>query len=425
MTKKTTPKAESDAKTATPSAAPAEPTASATTPATTAPASASNNPEPDKAQKKATRTRRLVFGGTIAAIVLSLAACTYCVLDFVRGDAEITFETGTNNNAATFTDGASITTVADSVSDSVVSILTETRTSSYWGQDSSSTAAGSGMIISSDGYVLTNKHVIENASSIYVVLDDGTTYDDVDVVATDPLSDVAFLKINGAHDLSPIALGDSTTLSVGQQVIAIGNALGVYSNTVTSGIISGTGRSITATDSSYSTYETLTDMIQTDAAINAGNSGGPLVNAAGEAIGINTAVSADGDNVGFAIPIASVKGMVKQLLETGSAQRSYLGLTYITLTPEIAEAYHLDTDTGAYVSSGSSSSPAVLAGGPADAAGIKDGDIIVSVNGVEVGAAGSVTTLIGAYAPGDTVQLMTIRDGKERAVNVTLGAYEE
>lgn len=420
MTKKTTPKAESDAKTATPSAAPAEPVA-----ATAAPTDTNSNPEANKAQKKAARTRRLVFGGTIAAVVLSLAACTYCVLDFVRGDAEITFETGANNNAATFTDGASITTVADSVSDSVVSILTETRTTSYWGQDSSSTAAGSGMIISSDGYVLTNKHVIESASSIYVALDDGTTYDDVDVVATDPLSDVAFLKINGARNLSPIALGDSTTLSVGQQVIAIGNALGVYSNTVTSGIISGTGRSITATDSSYSTYETLTDMIQTDAAINAGNSGGPLVNAAGEAIGINTAVSADGDNVGFAIPIASVKGMVKQLLETGSAQRSYLGLTYITLTPEIAEAYHLDTDTGAYVSSGSSSSPAVLAGGPADAAGIKDGDIIVSVNGVEVGAAGSVTTLIGAYAPGDTVQLMTIRDGKERAVNVTLGAYEE
>lgn len=420
MTKKTASKAVAEPKTTAPNAAPTESAAG-----TAALASPSNSPETDKAQKKATRTRRLIFGGTIAAVVLSLAACTYCVLDFVRGDAEITFETGTNNNAATFTDGASITTVADSVSDSVVSILTETRTTSYWGQDSSSTAAGSGMIISSDGYVLTNKHVIESASNIYVVFDDGTTYDDVDVVATDPLSDVAFLKINGAHDLSPIALGDSTTLSVGQQVIAIGNALGVYSNTVTSGIISGTGRSITATDSSYSTYETLTDMIQTDAAINAGNSGGPLVNAAGEAIGINTAVSADGDNVGFAIPIASVKGMVKQLLETGSAQRSYLGLTYIALTPEIAETYHLDTDTGAYVSSGSSSTPSVLAGGPADAAGIKDGDIIISVNGVEVGAAGSVTTLIGAYAPGDTVQLLTIRDGKERAVNVTLGAYEE
>ena len=339
-------------------------------------------------------------------------------------DTAITFDTGVGNNAATFTDGASITTIAESVSDSVVSIMTETRTTSYWGQDSSSTAAGSGMIISEDGYILTNKHVIEGANQIYVALDDGTIYEDVEVVATDPLNDVAFLKIRGASHLTPIALGDSTTLSVGQQVIAIGNALGVYSNTVTSGIISGTGRSITATDESYTMYETLSDMIQTDAAINGGNSGGPLVNAAGEAIGINTAVSADGDNVGFAIPITSVKGMVKQLLETGEAERSYLGLTYITLTPTVAETYNLPVETGAYVNSGSNGGSAILEGGPADQAGIQDGDIITEVNGVKVGAAGSVTTLIGAYAPGDTIQVKILRDDHEKNLNVTLGAYE-
>lgn len=370
------------------------------------------------------KPNRLLLGGVVAALVLSVAACGYCVCDYLRGDTAITFDTGVGNNAATFTDGASITTVAESVSDSVVSIMTETRTTSYWGQDSSSTAAGSGMIISEDGYILTNKHVIEGANQIYVALDDGTIYEDVEVVATDPLNDVAFLKIRGASHLTPIALGDSTTLSVGQQVIAIGNALGVYSNTVTSGIISGTGRSITATDESYTMYETLSDMIQTDAAINGGNSGGPLVNAAGEAIGINTAVSADGDNVGFAIPITSVKGMVKQLLETGEAERSYLGLTYITLTPTVAETYNLPVETGAYVNSGSNGGSAILEGGPADQAGIQDGDIITEVNGVKVGAAGSVTTLIGAYAPGDTIQIKILRDDHEKNINVTLGAYE-
>ena len=378
----------------------------------------------DPSQIDKLKPNRLLLGGVVVALVLSVAACGYCVCDYLRGDTAITFDTGVGNNAATFTDGASITTVAESVSDSVVSIMTETRTTSYWGQDSSSTAAGSGMIISEDGYILTNKHVIEGANQIYVALDDGTIYDDVEVVATDPLNDVAFLKIRGASHLTPIALGDSTTLSVGQQVIAIGNALGVYSNTVTSGIISGTGRSITATDESYTMYETLSDMIQTDAAINGGNSGGPLVNAAGEAIGINTAVSADGDNVGFAIPITSVKGMVKQLLETGEAKRSYLGLTYITLTPTVAETYNLPVETGAYVNSGSNGGSAILEGGPADQAGIQDGDIITEVNGVKVGAAGSVTTLIGAYAPGDTIQIKILRDDHEKNLNVTLGAYE-
>ena len=381
-------------------------------------------PAPVNRPKTTDKTKPLVLGGVIGALVLSLAACGYCVYDFTRGDAEITFDTTVGNNATTFEGGANITTVAEAVSDSVVSILTETRTTGYWGQDETSAAAGSGMIISSDGYVLTNKHVIEDARQIYVSLDDGTLYDDVEVVATDPLNDVAFLKINNVSDLKPIALGDSTTLTVGQEVIAIGNALGVYSNTVTAGVISGTGRAVTATDESYTTYETLTDMIQTDAAINGGNSGGPLVNAAGEAIGINTAVSAEGDNVGFAIPISSVKGMVNQLLATGSAKRSYLGLTYIALTPTVAETYDLPVDAGAYVSSGSSHESAVLDNGPAAAAGIKDGDIITHVNGVAVGAAGSVSTLVGAYAPGDTVQVKLLRDGKTMTVNVTLGAYE-
>ena len=180
------------------------------------------------------------------------------------------------------------------------------------------------MIVSSNGYVLTNKHVVEGATTVNVVTAGGKTYKKVKVVTYDPLNDVAFLKIDDVSDLPAATLGNSKTLSVGQQVIAIGNALGEYKNTVTSGIISGTGRTLTATDSTGSSAETLTNMIQTDAAINPGNSGGPLVNAAGEVIGINTATSSSAENVGFAITISSVKGMLAQLIEKGEASRSYV-----------------------------------------------------------------------------------------------------
>ena len=206
-------------------------------------------------------------------------------------------------------------------------------------------------------------------------------------------------------------------------MIAIGNALGEYQNTVTSGIISGTGRSVTASDGSYNT-ETLTDMIQTDAAINSGNSGGPLVNAAGEVIGINTATSASAENMGFAIPISSVKGMLAQLTESGKAERTYLGVYATEITPEAAKAYNLPVNSGAYLYSPSSYS-AIVKGSPADKAGLKEKDIVTKVNDTAVGAAGSLTNLLGEYKPGDTVQLTVIRDGKEIAVKVTLEGYSD
>ena len=153
--------------------------------------------------------------------------------------------------------------------------------------------------------------VVDGANTISVVLDDGTTFTNVKLIGSDPLNDVAFLKIDNANNLPTVTLGDSKTLTAGQQVIAIGNALGQYQNTITAGVISGTGRSLIATDSTGSSAESLTDMIQTDAAINGGNSGGPLVNAAGEVIGINTATSTNADGIGFAIPITSGQGMLK------------------------------------------------------------------------------------------------------------------
>lgn len=357
-------------------------------------------------------------------MVLGGAGLALGCIAFEKTSTPITFlGGGSDGNSANFTEG-SIADIANKVAKSVVSIMTSTKTTDLFGRSYDSSAAGTGVIVTGDGYVLTNKHVINGATKVTVVLDDGTTYEDVKVVATDPLNDIAFLKIDNVSDLNAAKLGDSKTISVGQQVIAIGNALGQYQNTVTSGIISGTGRSITASDGTGYSTETLSDMIQTDAAINSGNSGGPLVNAAGEVIGINTATSSSAENMGFAIPISSIKGMLSQLTETGKAERTYLGVYSVEITPEAAKAYNLPVSSGAYLYSPSSYS-AIIKDSPAAKAGLKDKDIVTKINGVEVGKSGSLSSLIGEYKPGDTIQLTVVRDGNETAINVTLEGYSK
>ena len=361
---------------------------------------------------------------SVLALALGAGGLGFGLVAYQKTSAPLTFlNSGADGNSANFVEG-SIAEIADKVSASVVSIVTSTKTTNFFGQDYESAAAGTGIIVTSDGYILTNKHVINGATSITVVLDDGTTYEDVELAATDPLNDVAFLKIKDVSDLTAATLGDSKTLSVGQQVMAIGNALGQYQNTVTVGVVSGLGRSVTASDGTGYNTETLTDMIQTDAAINSGNSGGPLVNAAGEVIGINTATSTSAENMGFAIPISSVKGMLKQLVETGKAERTYLGVYSAEITPEVAKAYNLPVNSGAYLYSSSTYS-AIVKDSPAAKAGLKDKDIVTAVNGVEVGKAGTLSDLIGEYKPGDTIQLTVIREGNEIAVNVTLEGYKK
>ena len=364
-------------------------------------------------------------GPTILACLALLLGIAGLALGWVALETALKpvtiLSSGTDGNSANFVEG-SIADVADKVSESVVSIVCSTKSVSFFGKSYTSGASGTGIIVSSDGYILTNKHVIDGATTINVVLADGTTYEDVKLATTDPLNDVAFIKIADVSDLKAATLGDSKTINVGQQVIAIGNALGQYQNTVTSGIISGTGRSLTASDESGSLTETLSDMIQTDAAINSGNSGGPLVNAAGEVIGINTATSVDGENVGFAIPISSIKGMLGQLVETGEAKRAYVGVYSIDITPEVAKQYQLPVYSGTYVYNSEAYS-AILSGSPAAKAGIHDKDIITAVNGVMVGVAGSLSSLVGEYKPGDTVSLTVYRDGKEVGIKVELGAY--
>jgi len=372
-----------------------------------------------KSQIKTGKNRFATFA-SLVAVALSGTALYYA---YNRPTTSIFHSSNSaSNNAATFAEG-SISEIANSVSKSVVSIITNTSTTGSFFTGQVSQAAGTGFIISSDGYIATNKHVVANATKIGVILDDGSTYKDVELIGTDPINDFAIIKIKDVKDLTPIKIGDSKTTNIGQQVVAIGNALGTYQNSVTSGIISGKGRSLTASDSSRTTYETLSDMIQTDAAINGGNSGGPLVNAAGEVIGINTAYASQGNNVGFAIPINSVKGIMAGVLKDGKFERAVLGVRYQTITPLIAKEKKLDVTAGAYVK-GSNNASAVIKGSAGDKAGIKDGDIITAVNGTKIGTAGSLGSLIGEYAVGDTVKLEVYRDKKYVQLDVKLEAYD-
>lgn len=339
-----------------------------------------------------------------------------------------------NKNQTTSQDGyyngnyqfeeTTIAGVVERVAPAVVSILTETRVSSYYSYygESYAQAAGTGMIVTQDGYVLTNKHVIEGARKIQVIMDSGDVYDDVEVVGKDPLNDVAYLKINGVSDLPTVTLGDSKTLAVGEPVLAIGNALGAFQNTVTSGIISGLGRTIVAADSDGSNEEELSDLIQTDAAINPGNSGGPLVNAAGEVIGINSASSTDYNNLGFSIPISATKGMLYSIMDTGKAVRAYIGIAYTPVTPEIAKEHSLPVNYGAWLYN--SGRTVLDADGPAAKAGLKEGDIVTKIGGVEIGKAGSLATLVSEYSAGDTVEFEFIRGSNTMVAQVTLGEYK-
>ena len=382
--------------------------------------------ESKKSKKSVNSKVKVIVSSIMAAIVLSVVAIVIVQNYTTQSNVVQTPTVQNDGNSSSFSEeSASIEDVANKLSPSVVSIVTKSQSS--YGRYSISRetqGAGTGIIVSSNGYILTNTHVVDGASTVSVVLYDGTSYDSAEVIATDPLNDIAFLKIDGADNLTAAELGDSKTLNIGQQVIAIGNALGQYQNSVTSGIISGTNRTITASSSDSSTdTETLTDMIQTDASINSGNSGGPLVNAKGQVIGINTAVDSSAQGIGFAIPIGAAKGMLSEILETGSAKRAYIGVSYVQVTPEVAKEYNLSVNKGAYVYSESGS--AVVSGSPAAKAGIKDKDIITKINGVEVGIKGSVASLTAEYRAGDTIKITILRDGEEKELQVQLGSYSE
>ncbi|HET6725626.1 MAG TPA: DegQ family serine endoprotease [Gammaproteobacteria bacterium] len=273
-------------------------------------------------------------------------------------------------------------------------------------------ALGSGVIVDADkGYILTNNHVIENADKITVILNDGRKFE-AKVVGKDKQTDLAVVQIK-ADGLHAITLGDSAQLRVGDYVVAIGNPFGL-SHTATYGIVSGLGRQIeehTAQSSPYQNY------IQTDAAINHGNSGGALVNLRGELVGINSAIfSRTGGNIGigFAIPINMAKNVMHQLIKYGKVEHGMLGVNIQKLTPEIAKALGLPSDQGALVTH-------VVQGSAADKAGIKQGDAIVAVNGDEVSGPDELSNVIGLKRPGTSVNIKLVRNGKTMEVKATLG----
>ena len=208
-------------------------------------------------------------------------------------------------------------------------------------------------------------------------------------------------------------------MQVGDKVVAIGNALGQFQNTVTSGIISGYGRDVEAGDVAGSTTEQLQDLFQTDAAINEGNSGGPLVNINGEVIGMNTAVAGNAQNIGFAIPVNDLSGLIKSVLATGKLERPYLGVHYISITDDYATAKNLPVKRGAFISTTSNS---VISGSPAADAGLEPGDIITKVNNTNIDENNSLSTLLGRYPVGQKVSLTIVRDSKTQTVSATLGA---
>lgn len=369
--------------------------------------------------------RILLIIGVIFMSLLAGGFGSFLYAQFGRQEVTI-LPAGYDGNTVVTKQEQDIAGVAAKVSPSVVSILTKSRSSENSPYASAEEAgAGTGVIISKDGYILTNNHVIENVSTVSVVDASGNTYDNAKIIGRDPLNDIAFLKISGVSNLKAAELGDSKTVRIGQSVVAIGNALGQYQNTVTSGIISGTGRSITASlDGSNSSSEELSDLIQTDAAINPGNSGGPLVNMAGQVIGINTAIASDASNVGFVIPISSAKGVIASVLARGTVTHAYIGVRYLSITPEVAKKYNLDVKQGAYIYS-SGGQAAIVRGGPAFTAGLKEKDIITKVNDIAVGSQGSVSTLVGEYQPGDTVKLTILRGSKTITLKVTLSTYED
>jgi serine protease Do len=325
-----------------------------------------------------------------------------------------------------------IASLAERIGPSVVSINVESEVTAQdvfgFTRQLRQESAGTGFIINASGVIVTNRHVIpEGTTSVSITLSDGTVFEDAQVIGRTQKNtpiDAAFLKIRDTKGkrLTVANLGDSSKIKVGERVIAIGNALGQFQNTVTSGIISGYGRDVTAGDSEGGQSQNLTDLFQTDAAINQGNSGGPLVNAAGEVIGINTAVASGAQNIGFAIPINDVKGLIAGVLSKGELLQPYLGVRYVSLTDDLSAQYKLSVRRGAYIVAPSAGSAAVLPDSPAAKAGLREGDIITKVNDVTIDDKTNLTSTLFRYKVGDSVNLTVLRDGKTTIVKATLAA---
>jgi serine protease Do len=306
------------------------------------------------------------------------------------------------------------------VSPAVVSIKSEQNFRNFFGFIQTLEGGGTGFILTEDGLIATNKHVVSDPNAKYtVVTSDGQNYP-AQVKAIDPSNDFAILKIE-ARGLPTVDLGDSDKLEVGQWVVAIGYALAEFQNTVTVGVVSAKDRRVTASSSYGGLSENLEGLIQTDAAINPGNSGGPLVNLKGQVVGISTAVAGDAQNIGFAIPINAVKGAIESVRKSGKIIRPLLGVRYVMINKEVAKANSLPVNYGALIIRGESPSEvAVIPGSPADKAGLRENDIILEINGEKVDEDHSLSSRLRQYKPGDEIEIKYFRAGETKTTKARL-----
>jgi len=316
------------------------------------------------------------------------------------------------------TEDSAIIDTVKKVQSAVVSITVKSEVQSFYGP-SEQDSEGSGFIIDKNGLILTNKHVASSNTSSYIVTTyKGETYD-AKLKATDPLNDLAILKIE-AKDLPVLELGDSDDMQIGQRVIAIGNALGEFDNTVTTGVLSAKDRDITASSGNGSSSEELSGLLQTDAAINQGNSGGPLVNILGQVIGINTAAAQSAENLGFAIPSNMAKSAIASYQKSGKISRPMIGVRYISNSKEIAEQNSLPSSEGVIVYSGNQYLSAIISGSPADKIGLKQYDIIIQIDDKKINAENTLRKILLNYKVGDKIKIKYLRDGKEKTATLKL-----
>ncbi len=377
--------------------------------------------------------RRTGFGAILAASVLSavLASGGTILALKVSGALDGTDPALAGTPATTvggrlpitINESSAVIDAAAKTGPAVVRILVSGTTTDQFGGSIPEQGVGSGIIFDERGWILTNRHVVtagsgQTADSVTVEVKDGHQYQG-SVYGIDTLTDLAIVKIE-ASGLTAAAIGSSADLQVGQLAIAIGSPLGTYSNSVTSGIISATGRSVTVQSG-----DRLNNLIQTDAAINPGNSGGPLLDAIGDVIGVNTAVATDSNGIGFAIPIDLARPIMQQALAGRELSRPYIGVRYETITPQLQAEGNLPLDHGALVSRARNGTgetlDAVVSGGPAEKAGVREGDIIVAVDGRDIDAEHPLDLVLAGFAPGQAVDLTIVRGSSTMTLPVTLG----
>ena len=390
-------------------------------------------------KKKNQSYKDRVFGILTASIAVSFLAgiiASGVFYDQIENSlAQLVMNSPQNYCSAPLTQEESVVQIVEQASPAVVSIIITKEVPVYvsdnsWGffpsyyQDGTEeqkVGGGTGFIISESGVILTNKHVVLDEDASYTILMlDGLEYS-ATVLAKDPSRDIAFLQIEQDDDskLFPkVKLGDSDLVKVGQTVIAIGNALGEYQNTVSVGVVSGLERTIEASGGSF--YETLKNVIQSDTAINKGNSGGPLLNLRGEVIGINTAIDIGGQNIAFAVPINKAKKDVQQIKDVGEIVYPFLGVRYVGVNSIIQEQEDLAVDYGALVIKGRNGEVAIMQDSAADKAGIAEWDIILELNGQKINSDNDLGEELLKYFPGEEILLKILRDSEEINIKVVL-----